>query len=394
MSRGWIAVLLAACSSDPALAPTADSAVGDAPVDTAMDVSAEVTCAPLARTAIAGLGPMTVVGDTGSTLGVFDPSTYYPKDAPAGVMSYSSVPSQEAIFTRIAVSSDKGSTWTYVADANAPSDVSGMCDGAMCTGRLISEVTAIVADPTDTPERRYKLFLHTYFVYPGTTPVKLRYDWGYIGLQTAPEPKGPWSRADKLLGWTSTMPSVSSEGALQKLTDIAELAKCVAFTEPSAIVTPTTIELALGCVEVATPPTIRIVLLRSTDRAKTFSLVGTLLQPNDGACAGSSVPQVNAAHLFDVGGKPYLLASTAGTVPPGFTGYNGCAVYEIEDLVTARIRRKDGAPVIARFIDPGGRFGGACSYAEGASANGYVISALAGTSPIAFRMYATGVAAP
>jgi hypothetical protein len=371
----WSLVLVMACSSSSNEAPTPIDS-GTVVEDTATMMETPFVCAPKTKTTIDRTMPIAVAGDTGSTRGIFDPSM-------AGdAMAYSSVPSQDAIFTRIAVTADKGATWTYVADANKTVDVDAK-------SRLITEVTALVLDPTDDAARRYKLFAHTYVVVPGTDPVELHYEHGYIGLQTAPEPKGPWSTAEKLLGWSSSRPEISAEGAAQKLTDIPELAKCVTFTEPSAIVTPTTIELALGCVELAAPPTIRIVLLRSTDHGKTFGLVGTLIKPSDGGCAGGTAPQVNAAHLFDIAGKPFVIGSPAATVPPGFTGYNGCAVYEVEDLATARIRRNaDGSPYVHRVIDASGRFAGACAYSHGA----YYVSAL--TDAFAFRIFRVSATAP
>lgn len=365
----WPLLVLIGCSSTTNEIPANDAAVDTAVTDTAV-VEDTFVCAPHARTTVDRTTPMVVAGDTGSKRGIFDPSI-------AGdAMSYSSVPSQDAIFTRIAVTTDEGATWTYVADANAPVDVSAK-------SRLIHEVTSLVVDPTDDATRKYKLFTTTYVVVPGTDPVELHYEQGYIGLQTAPEPKGPWSAQERLLGWNDAFV------ASTKLTDVPDLAKCVAFTEPSALVTAKSIELALGCVEVATPPTIRVVLLRSTDHAKSFVHIGTLLRSSDGTCAGGTAPQVNAADLFEVSGKTYVSASPAATVPPGFFGYSGCAVYEIEDLATARIRRNaDGSPYVHRIIDASGRFAGACAHTP----DGYLVSAL--TDALDFRIFRVSAAAP
>src|SRR5919197_528635 len=64
-----------------------------------------------------------IAGDVGSAAGIFDPSLVYPSEAPAGFMSYSSVGAADAIRTRIAVSTDRGDHWTYLADANAPAAI-------------------------------------------------------------------------------------------------------------------------------------------------------------------------------------------------------------------------------------------------------------------------------
>lgn len=229
--------------------------------------------------------------------------------------------------------------------------------------------------------------MHSYFVFPGTTPVQLRYDWGQIALYTAEKPQGPWSSPQKLLGWTSSLPSVSRDGAAQQLTDIPELSKCVAFTEPGAVATDTSIELALGCVELATPtPTIRVVLLRSTDHGKKFSYVSTLLRPTEASCV-SSVPQLNAAHLFGASGKVYVAASPAAPVAGGFTGYSGCVVYEVDDLAKGTI--KPG--IVRSIVASENRFSGACSFAE---ETGYVVSILTSPSPPTFRMFRAGIITP
>src|SRR5690349_11997983 len=97
---------------------------------------------------------LTIAGDTGSTLGVFDPSIVYPAGAPGGAMSYSSVPDQHSIRTRIALSADAGATWTYVAEPNTPVAATVVedgpdtfpseCTGGTCSGFMISEVTSLV----------------------------------------------------------------------------------------------------------------------------------------------------------------------------------------------------------------------------------------------------------
>lgn len=401
-----MAILLVSCGGSSEASPSDDAATDagdDASLDAA-DAAPQVdagSCPPAAAKTLA-VDPatsteLTVSGDVGSTAGLFDPAIVWPAGAPTGVMSYSSVPSQDAVFTRVATSSDAGKTWTWAADVNAPEDVTypttatGVCPGDSCTGRIAHEVSTIAVDPSDDANRRYKIFTHSYFLFPGTPP-KLHYEWGYIGMQTAPDAKGPWSAQTKALGWASSMKAVSEDGVSQSLSAIPALFDCVAFTEPSVLATPTTLELALGCASL--PDRIRIVQLRSTDHGAHFSYVGALLSDEDANCMGSR--QVNAAHLFAVGTDVYLLASTAGPVTGGFQGYDGCSVFRIDDLVKGRIQRDGTAPeVLRRIVGSGGRFTGACTYAEGATSLGYVASSLALESPPrVFRMLSTGVAAP
>jgi hypothetical protein len=95
-------------------------------------------------------------------------------------------------------------------------------------------------------------------------------------------------------------------------------------------------------------------------------------------------------------GTTYLIASPAGPTSAGFDGYRGCYVFEVQ-LATAGVKRDAlGNPLVRRILDaPGDRFTGACSYAEAASAHGYLVSELmADAPPRIFRIFQSGVTAP
>ncbi len=380
-----------------------------------MDATADVASdAGDAATTGCSAGPRTIVdptqapdlvpaGDVGSTLGIFDPSIVYPLGAPGGVLAYSSVPSQDAIVTRIAVSNDRGVTWLTVKDANATEDVTitdaTWCGAATCAGRIIREVPSLIYDPDDVASARFKVYTHDYIAKPGSMPVVLKYDWGTIGVVTAPDPSGPWSATKKVLGWKSSQPAISETGASQLLTDIPALADCIAFSEPGALYRSGAIDLALGCVTAA--PEIRVELLRSTDHGATFSYVTRLLDARDATCLGGAAPQLNAADLFVAGGKQFLIVTTAGPTAGLPTGYNGCSVLAIDDPSSGKVRRDDaGAPVVLRRIvspggSPNGRFIGACAYAEGASGAGYIVPELfVDGPPRVFRFFRSGIVAP
>lgn len=338
---------------------------------------------------------ITIVGDPGSPMGIFDPSQVYPAGAPGGALSYSSVTTQDAIRTRIALSADAGATWTFVAEANAveattiASTDATVCPGGSCSGNLINEVSSLIIDPDDPdPKRRWKLFTHRYLV-PSNKALLYRY--GYIAQYTAPEAQGPWSGPETTIGWNSET-ALSSMGAATNATNIPALADCLALTEPGALWVPGVgIDLALGCVSAAGGISIRIERLRSKDHGKTFTYVGRLLGGTDAACLGSAEPRLNAGELFFAGGKEYLLA-TPGTQKEG---YRGCYVFPIDDPISGLVRRDaQGNPIFVRRIDnPGKRFTGACSYAEGAP--GYMVPiAFLDQPPRVFRTFRTTLTAP
>ncbi|MBC8133902.1 MAG: hypothetical protein H7X95_13035 [Deltaproteobacteria bacterium] len=340
---------------------------------------------------------LVLIGDPGSPRGIFDPSLVYPAGAPAGALSYSSVAATNDIRTRIAVSTDAGATFRTIAEANAPAtttvDSAGDpgCPGGRCTGQLLHEVSSLIIDPDDPDAaRRWKLFTHRYLVMPGDV---LRYELGHIALATAPAPEGPWSASRNLIGWRSSSP-LSSVGAVLIAQDVPGLADCVALTEPAALWLPgAALDLAVGCVSVvAGVPRIRIERLRSVNHAATFQHVGLLLESDAARCYGSTSGRINAAHLFFAGGRQYVIATPDETG----LGYRGCLVFPVDDPGSGMVRRNgSGLPLAVRRLTAAGQFHGACDYAEGATALGYLLPvAFLDQPPRIFRTFATRVAAP
>jgi hypothetical protein len=340
---------------------------------------------------------ITVVGDEGSASGIFDASIVYPSGASSGLMTYSSVPAQGDVHTRIAASSDGGATWTYIAHVNDAQDVTATftaadpgCPGAAATqnGRVIHEVSSLVDDPTDAPHR-YKVFTHSYLTLAGTPPTLCR-DVGVVSLYRAADPAGPWSETP-LIGWSSPSP-LSSTGVTLRVADVAGLTDCVALTEPGARLRDGGIDLVITCIyPQAGAAAFRQELLRSTDHAATFTRIGTILGSADAqASAGAAL---NAGDLFVSGATEYVVLSPGGSVHlpggPSFDGYAGCDVFAIPDPGRAAAGRE----IVRTLAAPGGLFSGACTYAEGATAMGYVIG-IVGAAPRTFRLYDSGVRAP
>lgn len=331
---------------------------------TAQPLAAAAACP--APTLLPVPGPdVTVLGDTGSTLGIFDPSTVYPAGAPGGAMAYSSVANQHSIRTRVALSNNLGASWTKVADLNTPefailfSNNPAECPIGFCLGWLISEVSSLIFDPSDpSPGARWKLYAHRYLSEAND---RLHYALGTITVQTAPAPQGPWTAPRKLFGWPSSS-SYSLDGAQVNIAQLPGLADCMALTEPSALWQPDRIDIAMGCVyPVGETFKIRVVLVRTRDHGATWTSVGTMLAPGAADCLPGTTPgaSVNAPDLF-IGpdGRQYLSVTSSDPA------YHGCAVFRVDDPLTGHVERDaSGAPRVLRTIAPQtGQFAGACSW--------------------------------
>ena len=345
---------------------------------------------------------LSVGGDPGSTYGISNPSLMWPWGSTTGFMSYSAATSS-GLFTRIARTND-GQTFTYVVDANTDADIAvtttdtSICGSTTCSGRLVHETSSLVDDAADASGARYKLFDYSYVIVPAAAS-PAQHAWGYIGLYTAPDPAGPWSAGTKALGWTSSANGLSASGAATMLSSVAALSDCAAFTEPAAMVDATTGDLfvALGCAApVGGAVQIRVVLLRSSDHAASFSYVGLLLSAADGTSLGSTVPGIQPSDFFQEAGMTYLVTSTLGTTPlvaDAPTGYTSCTIVPVADLASAAVVRAGGAPTSSRrLVAPGGAFAGACSY-KPEFAMGYLVDEVSTTGP-PNRIFASGVTCP
>ena len=352
---------------------------------------------------------MRVVGDD-SYGGTSDPSVWYPAGAQTGYMAYSASGAPGDLHLRVASSSDRGATWTYLADVNAvtPWTVPVTKDGltgpvcgagvTSCKGRLVHEVASIIDDATDpVPARRWKVFAYSYFMTPTN---KSYYFIGFISLFTAPDPAGPWSAMTKVLGWPSPSP-VSTDGVLLNTADVPELANTLFLNEPTALLRPDgSIDLALMDVKIiGSAPAPSTVLLRSKDHGASWQFVSTMLAPDDATKVGEPVVGFGGQNLFTAGGKEYLLVSPRGDIPNWGGGYRGCLVLPVDDGEAGHVARDAlGAPIVLRRIDTPPtpiRFFGACTYAEGATEMGYAgFMLILESPPRAIRMYRSGVLAP
>jgi hypothetical protein len=397
MRRAMLLVFLVACGTDdptacdpPTCTPDGGATKDAAPPD-------PPSCPAPTSVPVATAPEITVINDQGSTLGIFDPSVVYPLGAPGGAMAYSSVPDKHSIRTRIALSADGGASWTFAAEANAPeaatiaSSDKGECPTGTCTGSLMSEVSSLVFDATDPDANaRWKLFAHRYLAEANGT---LHYALGTITIQTAKDPQGPWTAPAKLFGLDS--PSAYTTTDVQyNASKSADTADCLTLTEPSALVLPDGIDLAMGCVYLdGATPRIRIVRARTATHGKSWTGAQRLLDVGDADCLQGTSPgaSVNAPDLF-IGpdGLEYLLATGSDGA-----GYHGCLVYKIDDPKTGHVERDASGRVLPlrAFAADDGRFSGACAWSGGGGGLLMDIGFFSGEAR-QFRIFHAGAFAP
>jgi hypothetical protein len=330
-------------------------------------------------------------------MGIFDPSVEYATGSEFGLMTYTAVPDPAHVHIAIAASTDGGATWHYQSDVSRAESITiateddDVCGVDTCAGTFVQESSSLVIDADDPDvDRRLKVFAHGYF-HTGTERwLRL----GYLAMYTAATPEGPWAET-KLFGWPSPSP-ISTTGVTHDVaTDpsLSGLRDCFIVAEPGGLKRPSgELDLALSCpVVTGSSDTIEVRLLRSSDHGTTWSVVSTLLTPDDALALGSTTRRINGADLFLVGDRPHLIVSPEGPVngPDGtFEGYRGCLIVAVEDLSAGRVVRCDVAPVVeAAYLGEPGRFVGACSAAEGATANGVLLPIPDFGAPDVFRIF-------
>ncbi len=348
-----------------------------------------------------GFQPISISGDN-SPSGIYDPSIL--NDGCTVWMSYSSVDYHQQsgnlvqdVGVKLARSDDGGASFSYVTTLGTPQATtvhdtnSGdpVCGTATCSGRWVYETSWLIDDSGDPqPTRRYKLFAHKYFLYPPSAAAAkaTHYELGSIVMWTAPSPDGAWSGETSLLGWDLTPPELVPQ--INVNTIDPALASCLVVAEGAASVRGSTLDFAFACpyLNASTIPQ-KIVLLRSTDHAASFSYVGTPLQAADAATFGADY--FSAPSLLPRDDSAPVLFATP--VKAGI--YSGCVVFPFADENAGTLTRdQHGAPVMLKTILPlAGDFGGACAWDRGLDATGVLLNeANANATPI-FSVYATQV---
>jgi hypothetical protein len=287
---------------------------------------------------------------------MFDPSLRGDPNGSTLWMSYSSGASDFTISTRLARSDDHGNHWADQGIVIFQGAVTPL-PSPLNSGIWEYEVSNLVYDQDALAAEKWKVAAFRYLTAGGSH----LYDHSWIALKTSAATTTGWSSERKLFtgaAYETSDNSIIGSPEVQ-LNQIAgpggttPLSDCAAFTEPGLLSKPGALYLALGCATGSAND--RIVLLKLTHPAETWSYVGVLVKNSD-APAGYS--GFSAAELVSVAGTDYLIVS-----PASGTGYRGCLAYRIANLSAAQVARSNGQLIAVKTVPDNGAYNdGACSY--------------------------------
>lgn len=322
--------------------------------------------------------------------GIFDPSLAADPDTGRIWMACSAVDhllcsNSKAISTRLAWSEDAGKTWVdcgvflnQAEDITLPGPVYATWE---------YEVASLCRDPGAPANARWKLFFHRYLA---VGEARL-FQYGWIGMKSAATPEGLTNSSESKLITGSIYSNEADVWLGPPLLELhnlhADLAGCVAFSEPGAFATASALYLCLLGAEGASTNG-RIVLIRSNHGGAWEYLGSFLVNTNDGpalGCHGFSAPA-----LYEKNGTRYLLVT-----PQTNDRYLGTRIFRIADLDTATLVRDGTVPRTITTI-PGttGSHRGAAAWIPEATGCGVLYSEVLVQEPLFFRIYASGVNPP
>lgn len=276
----------------------------------------------------------------GSDNGVYDPSLLRAANDDL-LLAYSAVDFYsfggnvyQEVGLRIARSVDNGLSFNYEATVASPgpgmvTDTDPMlsaCGASSCSGRWVYETSTLIEDPSDPdPNRRFKLFASRYLMIPAPTQSKTLYHLGALVMFTGSSPVAGLGSETVVLRWPLSPPELV--GGQNLVTLDADVSNCILAAEPGAAVVNGEILLVLACpyLVMGDPePLQKIVLLRSTDHAASFSYVSTLLTPAD---TPVSVRHFSAPSIIATDDNAPVLLATAVESATGV--YRGSRVFPL-----------------------------------------------------------------
>ncbi len=326
----------------------------------------------------------------GTGHGTFDPSLAY-DDKGIGWLAFSAIHAPEFVETHIASSRDAGATWQVRAQVNRSAAGTAEVAGKATKGAWRYETPALLYDPGDRPDRRWKLISHRYFTLPPYKPKNRHFKLGWIAMQTAPAPDGPWS-ADRCLIGIGIPDCAADPQTLHP-----NLSDAKVMIEPGAIVAGGMIYLSF---EVSRSPTglgdwqaHRTVLLASADHGRNWRYVAAMITNPDAEALGYRV--LTGGNLARQDGRVFFLASPSGRrgLFRKNRGHDGVLVFEFADLARGILRRDSaGRLIVRRTVPIAGDSGGLGTFHERNTAGGLVVAQIFRAHfPDVFQIHSTGI---
>lgn len=347
--------------------------------------------------------------DLNSPSGIFDPSLL--NEASTIWMAYSSVNYYQQsghlvqdVSTSLAASYDSGATFTYVKTIGSAGNATitlatnnaggNPCGNSSCTGHWVYETPFLVDDKTDSnASQRFKLFAHKYFLYPpaaSATSSATFYALGAIVMWTAASPDSTWSSEQVVLSWDSTPQPLAATNNIRTI-NASALGECLALSEGAATSYQDALDFVFSCPNGSTQ---KIVMLRSSDHAKTFQYVATPLTAADAAAFGalyfsapSLLPTESSAPVLIA--TPVINRSISG-ITPNPNAYSGCKIFPFADEEAGSLFRNNGAPLLILDIPyTTNHLNGACAWDRGVGASGILMNDFDASTNVPFSILNT-----
>lgn len=320
--------------------------------------------------------------------GLFDVSLEYDNNG-NGWLAYSRVEFPKRVETHLAKSSDHGKSWTFAGVANRSLDGSAIVCGKRQHGVWRYETPTLLFDPTDVPERRWKLFVQRYLSVPPYQKGNSKFASGWIEYSYSHTPEGPWSEAERLFGKRENRCRVDLNTLHPDLKDT------VFYNELGSIVVDGVIYLSMDAS--MTPSGLgkwqqrKVVLVYSRDHANTWHYAGTLTDYEDARSHGHSV--LTGSSIVKEDGRLFLLITPAGA--KGLfrknRGHDGTMVLEFDDIRDARLKRDaSGKLVVIKTVKLDRHSGGLSDYDEQNTWGGMLFSQInLEAKPEIFQIFST-----
>ena len=303
--------------------------------------------------------------------GIFDISVEYGSDG-TGWLAYSRVALPEYVTTHLAKSTNHGATWQYVGRLNQSHEDTYKVKGKKLRGTWRYETPTLLYDPTDRPERRWKLFVQKYYAKnPYGKRDKLFGD-GYIVYQYASSPDGKWSNAVCLFGKRRDNCKIDLNSLHSDLRGMSF------YNEIGSVTHNGIIYLSLDASATASGlgkwKRRKIILISSADHGRSWKYVGTLTDYGDANSFRYLV--LTGSSLVKVKDKFYVLITPSGAKGPfKKKAHDGTFVIEFEDITRAKLKRdKRGKLIVSKKLRPYLHSGGLSDYDEQNTRGGMLFS--------------------